>query len=106
MSSKHRYAPRPTFAEMERVIVEAELHLINCLDGLKQCEAMGAEIAVARYMVQAAEARLESLHQFRDEMVPSSSPQPALPSRRSAFPHQRRAGLRAVPASSQAPAGR
>ena len=80
MSPKRQHTLRPTLAEMERVIVEAELHLINCLERLKQCQTIGTEIAVARYMVQAAEARLESLHQLRDEMLtqPPSSPRAAL----------------------------
>jgi hypothetical protein len=41
MSPKRHQTLRPALAEMERVIIEAELHLIRSLEDLKQCEAMG-----------------------------------------------------------------
>jgi hypothetical protein len=93
MSPKRHQTLRPALAEMERVIIEAELHLIRSLEDLKQCEAMGTEIAVARHMMQVADERVATLHSFREEMLSSAAPQAAAaPSpRRSVLHHYRKA---------------
>jgi hypothetical protein len=55
-------------AEVERVIVEAELHLMCSLEYLRQCGTNGPKITVWNIM-RAAESRLAVLRQRRDGML-------------------------------------